>query len=125
MSVFLAPETQGHEVQKVIGSMPGEEDRLIISLRLDSSTQRNLPLDGASKGFFSLIGAFRVLTPPLETEVGKSGAVVAIVASFVSALLTEPLQRQKDCFVRRSRSPVDEETLNRSADRLYHARLIP
>jgi hypothetical protein len=38
--------------------------------------------------------------------------VVAIVASFVSALLTEPLQVSRGtAFVRRSRSPVDEETL--------------
>jgi hypothetical protein len=37
---------------------------------------------------------------------------VAIAASFVSALLTEPLQvSRRTAFVRRSRSPVDEETL--------------
>ena len=52
--MFTAPETQGHEMEEVIGSMPGQEDRLIISLRLDSRTQRNLPLYGPPKGVFSL-----------------------------------------------------------------------
>jgi hypothetical protein len=67
---------------------------------------------------FRSSGAFRVGTPPLETEVGRSGTVVAIAASFVSALLTEPLQvSRRTAFVRRSRSPVDEETLQQKRKR--------
>ena len=43
------------------------------------------------------------------------------MASFVSALLTEPLQvSRRTAFVRRSRSPVDEETLQQNSIRVYH-----
>jgi hypothetical protein len=54
----------------------------------------------------------RLVALSVGTEVLSAGTVVAIVASFVSALLTEPLQvSRRTAFVRRSRSPVDEETL--------------